>query len=231
MTIKRIKDLPENSSSLTNDDIFIFMDDPSGQGTTKKVSLSELSSAIGGGSSFDAAVEWTSNHTLIDGTRYLANDLVYSGGNLYKANYDNESEPVTNTTYWTNLGPGYRLNIDGRDIPNIPTISTDPVVVNVGSVSGAIDTDVSSGQIFDMVLTDAITLNNPLNPINGASIRWRITQDGSGNRAVTLGDKFVTPSSSIPIVFSTASGATDLLAATYHAGRDKWDIVAFITGY
>ena len=69
---------------------------------------------------YDAAVPWTPNHTLIDGTRYLAGDLVYENGRLFKANYDNESLPVSNTTYWTDVGPGYRLNIDGRDIPNIP---------------------------------------------------------------------------------------------------------------
>jgi predicted RecA/RadA family phage recombinase len=71
---------------------------------------------------FNSAVEWTINHTLADGTRYLAGDLVYFNGKVYKANYDNESLPVTNTLYWTDLGPGYRLNIDGRDIPNIPQV-------------------------------------------------------------------------------------------------------------
>lgn len=123
MTIKRINEFPEGSGSLSNDDVFLFMDDPSGSGVTKKISLSQISSAIGGGgegSSFDAAVEWTMNHTIADGTRYLANDLVYSSGNLYRAKFDNESIPVTDTTYWENVGPGYRLNIDGRDIPNIP---------------------------------------------------------------------------------------------------------------
>jgi len=66
-----------------------------------------------------AAVEWTINHTLADGTRYLVGDVVYDNGNIYIANYDNESLPTSNTLYWTNLGPGNRLNIDGRDIPNI----------------------------------------------------------------------------------------------------------------
>ena len=69
---------------------------------------------------YDAAVDWTANHTVVDGTRYLVNDLVHSGGNLYRAKFENESIPVTDTTYWENVGTGYRLNIDGRDIPNIP---------------------------------------------------------------------------------------------------------------
>jgi hypothetical protein len=79
---------------------------------------------------FNSAVEWTVNHTLADGTRYLAGDLVYFSGKVYKANYDNESLPVTNTLYWTDLGPGYRLNIDGRDIPNIPQVDVSNLYPN-----------------------------------------------------------------------------------------------------
>jgi hypothetical protein len=88
---------------------------------------------------YDAAVPWTINHTLVDGTRYLANDLVYENGRLYKANFDNESLPVDNTTYWTDVGPGYRLNIDGRDIPNIPYPVKDIIAgtnVSISSSSG-----------------------------------------------------------------------------------------------
>lgn len=49
MSVKRIKDFPDGSGSLTNDDVFLFMDDPSGSGLTKKIALSQISSAIGGG--------------------------------------------------------------------------------------------------------------------------------------------------------------------------------------
>lgn len=49
MSIKRINEFPEGSGSLSNDDVFLFMDDPSGGGTTKKISLSQIAGAIGGG--------------------------------------------------------------------------------------------------------------------------------------------------------------------------------------
>jgi hypothetical protein len=68
------------------------------------------------------AVQWTANHYQLEGganTRYLAGDIVWDGGNIYVANFDNESLPTTNTQYWSLVGPGNRLNIDGRDIPNI----------------------------------------------------------------------------------------------------------------
>lgn len=493
MTIKRINEFPEGSGSLSNDDIFLFMDDPSNGGTTKKISLSQISAAIGGSSSFDAAVEWTTNHTLADGTRYLANDLVYNSGNLYRAKFDNESIPVTDTIYWENVGPGYRLNIDGRDIPNIPNpfnqnlntfdaptfntiaitgsqifgggensgdgngystielvpdsdlyvndqylivdptapnhihlraggtqdgssaelilggehanlrvtdnlhevdvtssiggpvivsfgvscdnghscgtylppgttveyngvvytvisygipnsceettevlfspqpfdetnsiplfsdgspitairpfihktwtftndgnlsipgnillnngtsvavgsydnntggqngislncavgyelnwqggrlkstynngesaaaifvdspMSAPPVVLESASNSNSINTNAKDGDMFDITLTENSTLANPTNPVNGKTLRWRITQDGTGNRTVALGNKFNLPSSaSSSLPWSTAANKMDVLAATYHAGRDKWDIVAFVPGY
>lgn len=67
-----------------------------------------------------AAHQWSANHTIADGTRYLIGDIVYDNGNIYVANYENESMPTSSTLYWTNLGPGKRINIDGRDIQNIP---------------------------------------------------------------------------------------------------------------
>ena len=47
MSIIRINELPEGSGNLTNDDVFIFMDDPSSGGITKKISFSELSNIVG----------------------------------------------------------------------------------------------------------------------------------------------------------------------------------------
>lgn len=351
----------------------------------------------------NASVAWTSNHTIADGTRYLAGDVVYSGGNIYRAKFDNESQPVSDTTYWENLGPGHRINIDGRDIPNIPypvtsvngltgsvtvdVVDTGDVVFNGSTIStsdentsllincgqgdtlgppeaggsndrirlwdfegtgsnfnyaigaegnhmwfsmdvndgtggfkfysrdneifkisddsklifpnattiaqgtfdnntggsngislncavgyelnwqggrlkstydngltaspiyvdspmsvtpvtvetaygSTITVDAKYGDMFDVTLTGNATLDNPLNPVNGKTLRWRISQDSTGGRTVTLGNKFNIPSSATsPLPWSTAPNKMDILAATYHAGRDKWDVVAFVPGY
>ena len=88
---------------------------------------------------YNAAVPWTANHTLADGTRYLINDIVYDGGQIYRAKFDNESLPTSNTTYWQDLGNGYRLNIDGRDIPNIPY-----PVTSVNGLTGAVTIDTAN---------------------------------------------------------------------------------------
>lgn len=98
--------------------------------------------------------------------------------------------------------------------------------------AATLNTDASAGDIFDVTLAGNVTLANPTNPANGKTLRWRILQDATGSRAVTLGSKFVIPSSGTsPLPFSTAAGKMDILAATYHAGRDKWDVVAFVMGY
>lgn len=47
MGIVRINQLPEGSGSLSHDDVFLFMDDPSGSGVTKKISLNQISSSLG----------------------------------------------------------------------------------------------------------------------------------------------------------------------------------------
>jgi hypothetical protein len=98
--------------------------------------------------------------------------------------------------------------------------------------AATLSTDASAGDIFDVTLTGNATLANPTNPVSGKTIRWRIRQDATGGRAVTLGNKFVIPSSATsPLPFSTEANKMDVLAATYHAGRDKWDVVAFVMGY
>ena len=113
----------------------------------------------------------------------------------------------------------------------IAALAGGPTVVAL-SYAATLNTDASSGDIFDVTLTGNATLANPTNAVDGKTIRWRITQDATGGRTVTLGNKFVIPSSATsPLPFSTAANKTDVLAATYHAGRDKWDVVAFVMGY
>ena len=141
---------------------------------------------------------------------------------------------------------GYELNWQGGRLKNVynnltQTIHVDsPIQFHAGvlpkvvalTYASSLATDASTGEIFDVTLTDTATLANPTNPVDGKTLRWRIKQDATGSRAVTLGDKFVIPTSATsPLPFSTAANKMDVLAATYHAGRDKWDVIAFVMGY
>jgi len=159
MSIKRINQFPEGSGTLSNDDIFLVMDNPSGSGQTKRVSLSTLSSVLGGG-----------------------------GGGA--------------TT-----------------------------VVELGSVSGVINTDASAGNIFDLTLTASGTLANPTNPTDGQTIRWRISHNAN-SLVLNFGNQFRIPSSATsPLPLSSTSGNMDILGATYDSSRTKWDVIAFVYGY
>lgn len=124
--------------------------------------------------------------------------------------------------------PAYTLDVNG----GAQFTQMYPSVVSNGTVSGSVATDVSAGQIFDMTISGSTTLSNPTNSVDGVTIRWRIQQDGTGGHSMALDTKFQIPSSaSNPLPWSTGANEMDILAATYHAGRDKWDIVAFVPGY
>lgn len=141
---------------------------------------------------------------------------------------------------------GYELNWQGGRLKNVynnatQTIHVDsPIQFHAGvlpkivplAYAATVTTDASAGDIFDIRLTGNVTLANPTNPVDGKTLRWRILQDDDGGRTVTLGSKFKIPDSATsPLPFSTASDTMDLLAATYHAVRDQWDVIAFVYGY
>lgn len=106
-----------------------------------------------------------------------------------------------------------------------------PTVVQLGSVSGTINTDASSGSIFDLTLSASGLLANPSNSSDGQSVRWRITY-ADNSIPLSLDTNFRIPSSATsPLPFSSTSGSMDILGATYDSSRNKWDIIAFVPGY
>jgi hypothetical protein len=106
-----------------------------------------------------------------------------------------------------------------------------PTVVQLGSVSGTINTNASLGDIFDLTLAASGTLSNPTNPTDGQSIRWRISHNAN-NLVLNFGNQFKIPSSATsPLPISSTSGSMDILGATYDSSRNKWDIIAFVPGY
>jgi len=107
MPIKRIKDFADGGGDISSDDVFLFMDDPSGTGATKKISLSDLDSAIGG-TAFTA-----SGITTLVGTEFNA-DLVSNTGVVPNSVQVTNVIMITLTNY-NNLatgsgGPGYDAN-------------------------------------------------------------------------------------------------------------------------
>jgi hypothetical protein len=168
------------------------------------------------------------------GTGYQDGDiLTLSGGNgNCTFRYTNHDAIHNNWTFGTNGKLTLPIDGDIVDSNGTSVLGGGSTTVVSSSYSSTINTDAGAGDIFDITLTGNTTLANPTNPVNGKTLRWRITQDSTGSRTVTLGNKFNIPSSATsPLPFSTAANKMDMLAATYHAGRDKWDVVAFVPGY
>ena len=185
--------------------------------------------------------EWHFNN---DGNLSIpGNILLDNGTSVAEGTFDNGTGG--NNGVSLNCAVGYELNWQGGRLKSTynngesaaaifvdSPMSAPPVVLESASNSNSINTNAKDGDIFDITLTENSTLANPTNPVNGKTLRWRIAQDSTGNRTVTLGNKFNLPSSATsPLPWSTAANKMDALAATYHAGRDKWDVVAFVPGY
>ena len=100
----------------------------------------------------------------------------------------------------------------------------------------SVATDASLSTVFDVTLGGNRTLANPTNPADGMRVLWRIKQDVTGTRTLTLDTAFRIPSTSTltsPLnsaTFTTA-GKTTNLAAVYNAAASKWDLVAEVEGY
>ena len=141
--IVRLNELPEGSGSLTNDDILLFMDDPSGSGISKKISLSEISNAIGGGGGgnpFDQELNTT------DFPEFSGISLS-NGTTLAQGTFDNSTGG--NNGISLNCVVGYELNWQG------------------GHLKSTIDNGVTSANIlYDSAIefpgggTDNVEINN-----------------------------------------------------------------------
>ena len=107
------------------------------------------------------------------------------------------------------------------------------VITEMGATSGELLTDAAVSDIVRATFNGSGSVMNPTNPVDGKTIRWMLTQDGTGGRVISLGNQFHLPTSHVgaTLPWSTAAGATDLLCATYCLGRDQWDIIAFVPGY
>jgi hypothetical protein len=116
MPVYRINEFPEGSGNLTNDDVFLFMDDPAGSGVTKKISLSQISVAIGGASAVVVQLGSISGSIATDASLGGIFDLTLAGSGLladptngsdgqslrWRISYANSGIPLT-------LGNNFRI--------------------------------------------------------------------------------------------------------------------------
>jgi hypothetical protein len=101
-----------------------------------------------------------------------------------------------------------------------------------------ISVNAALGNVFAVTLTASTgTIANPSSPVDGQVIRFRITQDGTGNRTVAWGTAYDWGSAggaaNAPPVLTAVAGKTDILGFEYVAALSKWCYLAatFPQGY
>jgi len=191
----------------------------------------------GGGASYNQSLNTTDNVTFNSVTLPNYTQIVVGS-------FDNSTGGANGLSLICAVG--YEFNWQGGRLKSVynnltQTIHVDspiqfdggvlPKVVALGTGGGNMPTD-AAADIVTATANGNTLIENPTNPVDGKTIRWKLSQDATGGHTWTLDTKFVIPSSaSSPLPWSTAPNKTDLLAATYDAGRDKWDIIAFVPGY
>ncbi len=103
--------------------------------------------------------------------------------------------------------------------------------VTVSQSGGNVTADASLGSVFRVTLVaSGWTIATPLNPIDGHTISYEITQDSTGNRTFSWGSAFVFGTSGQPSLPSTASSMSKV-AFSYSASLGKWLFLSVVTGY
>ena len=100
--------------------------------------------------------------------------------------------------------------------------STTPYPVTFSAT--AMSLDASQSNVFTTTLTASITVAPTIvNPKDGQTINWFLTQDSTGGRLITgyWPSGFKWPGGSAPVL-TTAANAVDLLVATYLASTGYW---------
>jgi hypothetical protein len=92
-------------------------------------------------------------------------------------------------------------------------------------------TDASTGSNFEITLTGNLTLSNPTNMYDGQLVMWRLIQDSTGSRTLTLGSAFNLGTDLATITLTTTASKTDYLTCVYRSSTGKWDVVGCLHGF
>lgn len=116
------------------------------------------------------------------------------------------------------------------------TVTSSTLVAAIVDLTDAatINTDVTLGNSFRVTLAGNRTLAAPTGATHGQKCIWRFKQDASGNRTITLttgAGGFRLGVSITSVTLSTVAGATDYMGAMFDSNDNRWDVIAFATGY
>lgn len=174
-----------------------------------------------------------------DGTLSANSDLKIASQKAAKTYSDSKvSDDAYNSATWDSVTTSAPSKNAVRDkIETLMPISggtfTGAVIESVVSLTDAatISVDATLGNIFTVTLGGNRTLGNPTGAVNGQKMVFRIRQDVTGSRTITLDTKYRLGSDITTVSLSTSANKTDYLGVIYHSSDDKFDVVAFVKGY
>lgn len=110
--------------------------------------------------------------------------------------------------------------------------SKTPLQKNVQLVdSPTISVNAAAGSEFDVTLGGNRTLENPTNPTDGKKIVFRVKQDATGGRTLTLDTAYKLGTDITALNLSTSPNATDYIGFIYDSSISKWCLVSLIRGF
>jgi hypothetical protein len=121
------------------------------------------------------------------------------------------------------------INVSSVTATTITSNSVKVLPVALTVVSNTATTNASLSSLFTLTLTGNTTLATPTNGFSGQRIVYRLRQDGTGNKLLTLSSGF--RSGPITVTLSTAANTTDYLGVIYNEIDNKWDVLALNKGY
>lgn len=107
----------------------------------------------------------------------------------------------------------------------------DRKVTTLTIASSAITPNLNSGHKFAVTLDEAITVNAPLNPIDGDQLFIRFIQDSTGSFGVTLNAIFIEGDDVAFANLTTVLSTTSKVLWEYDGGLSKWTLMALANGY
>lgn len=141
----------------------------------------------------------------------LATLAVLTNGNQTVDGVKSFISPTTNTTIY----------MTRSFYPSVTSIYSDTAITN----------DASFSKHYVIIVTNNFTLGCPTNAVDGDMVIWRIGQDATGSRTVTLAAGFITNGLSPAISWSTTGTKRDYLGAVYYAASNVWDVISFKGGF
>jgi hypothetical protein len=97
--------------------------------------------------------------------------------------------------------------------------------------AATISIDASISNDFKVTLTDNRILGNPIGTVDSQTLKFAISQDGTGGRTLSFDTKYRFGFEIGTPIISTAANTTSYIGVRYNGDDDKFDVIAFVSGY